>query len=75
MSDKVRPVEQGSRLVAVDATIKLKDVLLHVRQDGEFLVVDWDSDHNFTDDQIDDIKELLIDSCEREKARRIAERH
>lgn len=75
MNDKVRPVEVGSRIVTGGATIKVKDMLLHVRQDGEFLVVDWDSDHNFTDDQLDDIKEMLIDSCDREKARRIRERH
>lgn len=75
MTDKPRLVEEGTHLVADGTSIKTKDMLLWVRQDGEFLVVDWDSDHNFTDDELDEIKELLIDSCDREKARRIRERH
>ncbi len=75
MTDKPRLIEEGIHLVADDASVKTKDMLLWVRQDGEFLVVDWDSDHNFTDDELDEIKELLIDSCDREKARRIRERH
>ena len=75
VTSRSKHISADERYVGAKQTISCKDMVLWVTVDGELWHFSWNAYQTMTDDDMDQLKVMLNDACDREKARRISERH